>query len=318
MQAPANMRITDTPMSQQQIYEWMLQMRHSAYTPGSSFQVCSVVRVEDNQGRQHYFAGVNTESAEERLSIHGEEGAISAAFTAFGPVEISEIWTLGASQGLEPQSQDAQVEIPCYCCGKCCQQLTIMPPQAAVHNFALNGEVETMTASQQLAKEFGYRNFKPSVLQDLVKPPSLKADDLAAKLVRPAKAMTPEKIQQWMQELQSVNYNRPTNHVSIIQRGDKLYAGVEIQDAAYIGISATQAAVTISQADAPQAQISRLWTNHPLFGGEKQFLAEHRAQNLQIEQLNATQEWEKQSRLAEEVKALPTYGGQKGVAVPPR
>lgn len=309
MELPKNVKISDRLLTNEEVHAWMSEVRKTAHAPSSDYLVCGVVRAQADDGTNYYFAGVNAENHSERLSMHGEEAALSAAFTALGPVEISEVWTLGAPKDTEPDSNDPLAATFCECCGKCRQQLTVAPNDTPVHNFTLNGEVKSTTVGNQLPDSFGYRNFLPDAVKKMAKPEKLSQEQIQARLIRPAKGVTLEIIEEWLEQLQAANFNREANKAMIIQRGDMLYAGVEVQDAAYIGISPAQTTVAGSQVSLGKDKISKVWANYTLSGDEWQVLAEHSNPKIQVMEFDG-KEWANSQVASLAIPKLPSYAAQ--------
>jgi cytidine deaminase len=143
-------------LDEKTIMPWLRDVRMKAYAPSSGYRVGAILIVKTLSGFLG-FAGVNVESVEHRLSVHGEEGALSALITTLGPdVAIESAWVIGGVDEHGPES-----DLVAHCCGNCRQQLAgvARTPDIRVHNCALSGRVVDTALNNLLPDSFSFDNF---------------------------------------------------------------------------------------------------------------------------------------------------------------
>ena len=87
-------RETKEPLNNEEILQWLRQMRNYSHCPISNFAVSCVLKAKLGE-KTYYFAGGNVENQEHELSICAEASAISAMTTALGKhAEIVELWVM--------------------------------------------------------------------------------------------------------------------------------------------------------------------------------------------------------------------------------
>lgn len=158
-------RKSATPLTQQDITQWLREMRGNPYVTASGFDVTAVFRAKVGDDDTYYFAGVNVENPHHRLSTHGEEGCISAIATALGKnAEIVEGWVMGAPTNLKAGDDHALANNCVSCCGKCRQQIaSLANPAVQIHSVSLNGAIKTTTVGDFLPDAFTYKQFMTEV-----------------------------------------------------------------------------------------------------------------------------------------------------------
>lgn len=257
-------RKTDKQLTQEEITQWLRELRGSPYNPGSSFDVTSVFRVKYNNEDTYYFAGVNVENVDHRLSTHGEEGAIAAMATALGKdAHIVEGWVMGAPKNLKHGDQDALADNKVSCCGKCRQQIAeFADPDVVLHSISLNGDHEEATIDTLLPKQFNFKQFAPELLQPTPKELNvLSCSEIENRLTRKGAVLSNEEIYAWLQSLESIDYATQTGQAVILKLQDNQYvAGVKIENAAYVSIDPIQCAIAIANVAIEKPCVQEVWT----------------------------------------------------------
>ncbi|MBU6475364.1 MAG: hypothetical protein KGQ70_05315, partial [Alphaproteobacteria bacterium] len=246
--APDNFR--KGRLSQAEMHQWLLDLRDNPHVPESGFCVSSVFRARAGDADDYYFAGVNVENMDHRLSTHGEEGAISGIVTALGKkAEIVEGWVMGAPKGVKAGDKTSAAEAFASCCGKCRQQVAgLAREKAEIHYVSVNGAVETTTVGKFLPELFTFRQFIPGFAKDQNggKAPSSAA--VQRKLLRKG-PLTEREIESWLKSLQSVDYATRISQSVVLKLDNGYYAaGTRVEEAAFVDINAAQAAVAIATA----------------------------------------------------------------------
>ena len=137
-------RKSHTPLTQEDITQWLREMRDTPYVAASGFAVTCVFRAKIGDDDSYYFTGVNVENPDHRLATHGEEGGIAAIATALGKkAEIVEGWVMGAPKDLKVGDDSFLANNCVSCCGKCRQQIAgLAAPSVAIHSISLNGAIK--------------------------------------------------------------------------------------------------------------------------------------------------------------------------------
>jgi cytidine deaminase len=232
------------------IHKWLMELRAHAHIPESGFAVSAVFRTPED----YYFAGVNVENPDHRLATHGEEGAIAAMVTALGKqATIAEGWVMGAGPGTPEDF------LP-HCCGKCRQQIAAFAaPEAAIHSFSLKGAVETTTVGAFLPNAFTFRDY----IRGFAPAPKTAAApaDIEGRLLRKG-ALAEEEVGAWLKELEPIDYASKTRQAVVLQLDNgSCVAGVRIEDAAFLDISAAQAALAIAAAACGSFKVEKAWAH---------------------------------------------------------
>lgn len=235
-------------LDEKTILPWLRDVRTKAYAPSSGYRVGAILIVKTSSGFLG-FAGVNVESIEHRLSIHGEEGALSALITTLGPdVAIESAWVIGGVDHDGPES-----DIVAHCCGNCRQQLAGIArvPDIRVRNCALSGRVVDTALNDLLPDSFSFDNFnaESSALRSRAIA-TITPDQDVASLTRRAVRQDPHDIpalRAWAADLNSLNYASHTSQTVILALDNGAYvAGVKVENAVFTGLSAMQAALAIA------------------------------------------------------------------------
>lgn len=257
-------RKSEIPLTQEEIAQWLRELRGNPFNPSSGFDVTAVFRVKFNGDASYYFAGVNMENKHHRLSTHGEEGCIAAMATAFGKgAEIAEGWIMGAPKDLKQGSNHFLADNKVSCCGKCRQQIVgFADPSVVIHSISLNGGHKQTTVREFLPDEFSFRQFAP----ELLTPPAIKKAtpsiaEIENKLVRRGRELSETEILQWLQKLESIDYATQTGQAVVLKlAGNNYVAGVNIEDAAYVSIDPVSSAIAIASAEFGQFVVEEAWT----------------------------------------------------------
>lgn len=232
-----------------------MELRANAYIPESGFAVAAVFRARAAGEEDYYFAGVNVENADHRLSTHGEEGAIAALVTALGPsAEIAEGWVLGAVR------ENPSPEALASCCGKCRQQIAgLAPPAVKIHYLSPGGVARaTTTVGDFLPGLFSFRDYIAGFAQrpSAAVPPTAA---VAERLIRKA-PLGADDIKSWLGSLESVDHASHVPQVAVLRLANGYYvAGVKVEEAAFNDISAMQAALAIASAAFGPIRAEEVW-----------------------------------------------------------
>jgi cytidine deaminase len=254
---------SDTLLTQAQITEWLKALRGKPYNPSSEFDVTAIFRVTSGSQDMYYFAGVNVENSDLRLSSHAEEGCIAAIATALGKkAQIVEGWVMGAPKKLQSGDNDPLTDCQVSCCGKCRQQIAnLAEPSTPIHSVSLNGHVSYTTVAEFLPDAFTFRQFAPELLNNTFSfEEALSVQQISDKLVRSGNELTEAEIFAWLQSLESIDYATQTSQAVVVKLSDYHYvAGVSVEEAAYVSISAMQSAMAIAHAHWGKAVIEEVW-----------------------------------------------------------
>ncbi len=244
-----------------EIYRWLCALRSRSYVPESGYAVAAVFRVKSAGADDCYFAGVNVENVDHRLSTHGEEGAISAIVTALGKnAKIAEGWVMGAPRHVRAGDNGIEADHFASCCGKCRQQIAGMSsPRAKIHYMSLNGAVETTTVGKFLPEPFVFDAFISGLAGSLVKDKGISLAAGRKKLLRKGPC-TDKQISGWLKSLESVDYATHISQSVVLKLDNGHYvAGTRVEDVAFIDISSAQAAVAVAAAAFGAFKIEGAW-----------------------------------------------------------
>ncbi len=255
---------SEIPLTQEEIAQWLRELRGNPFNPSSGFDVTTVFRVKFNGDASYYFAGVNMENKHHRLSTHGEEGCIAAMATAFGKgAEIVEGWVMGAPKELKQGDTHFLADNKVSCCGKCRQQIVgFADPSVVMHSISLNGGHKQTTVGEFLPDEFSFRQFAPELLTPSpIQKATPSIAEIENKLVRRGKELSEAEILQWLQKLESIDYATQTGQAVVLKLSNNTYvAGVNIEDAAYVSIDPVSSAVAIASAEFGNFVVEQAWT----------------------------------------------------------
>jgi cytidine deaminase len=253
-------------LSPQDIYDWLIALRGHPRVPVSGFDVTAVFRARHGERTDYYFAGVNSENNDHRLSTHGEEGCIASMVTALGKQgEFVEGWCMGAPTHLEKDTEDELGNITGACCGKCRQQLAnIARPDMPIHMLSLNGKTRTDRLDKILPNAFTFREFAPELADALQNRCSahdnLNAHDIAHNIMRFAPISEDEAFE-WLSSLESFDFTSKVSQ-SVLLTLDNCYvvAGTKVEEAAFVGMSAVQSALANAVAEFGTVNITNVAT----------------------------------------------------------
>lgn len=266
-----NMRIfrkSETPLSQEEITEWLRSLRGTPFVPASGFDVTAVFRARIGDDDTYYYAGVNVENPHHRDSTHGEEGVIAAIATSLGKnAEIVEGWVMGAPAYLQEGDDSPLANSPVSCCGKCRQQIAgLAAPDTVIHSIALNGQHEETTVAEFLPNAFTFQQFDPDLIaahtpeaRRAVAAPS--EEEAQRRLIRHDGELSQKDILDWLQELESVDFASKTSQAVIVRLTNGAYvAGVKVEEAAFVSMDAVQSAMAIAIAEFGNEPVCEVWS----------------------------------------------------------
>lgn len=237
-------------LSEADIKDWLVALRGNPYVPESGFDVTAVFRARIGGTDDYYFAGVNVENIDHRLSTHGEEGAISAMVTALGPsAEIVEGWVMGAPRALKAGDDAPLAKLLASCCGKCRQQIAgFAGADVKIHSLSLAGTSKTTTVGAFLPDPFTFRDFMPegTARNGAGKTPSLEE---AEKRILRKGPLSDAEVVAWLRELSSLDTASGISQSVVVKLGNGFcVAGVKIEEAAFVSINAVQGALASANA----------------------------------------------------------------------
>lgn len=242
-------------LSTTQITEWLREMRANAYVPESGYAVAAVFRARAGRVEDYYFAGVNVENAEHRLSTHGEEGAIAAMVTGLGKrAEIVEGWVMGAPKEA-PLSHNSSGS----CCGKCRQQIAgFADAKVKIHSVSLKGKISSTTVGAFLPDVFTFREYITDI-HAAKKSAAPSEEDVKNRLMRKSK-LSEQGIFTWLKHIESVDYASKVPQALVLQLDNGAYvAGAKIEEAAFNGMSAVQAALATAVSEFGMHKVTGVW-----------------------------------------------------------
>lgn len=235
-----------------EMQDWLRRLRLKAYTPGSGYKVADVLAMRTESGLLA-FGGVNVECLDHRQSVHSEESAIAFMVTALGKkAAIHEGWVMGAPGNLTAPCADALADLVCRPCGNCRQQIAGLAADdgAVIHCQSLNGQDSPRSIGALLPDAFSFADFDPeaSRARAAVRG-ALAPEDLGAVMERVIRhgPLSREDIGAWLGTLESIDYASRIAQAAVIGLENGFYvAGVKVENAAYTGLSAMQAALGIA------------------------------------------------------------------------
>ena len=258
-------RQADRPLSDAAIGDWLRDLRGHPHCTESGFAVTAVFRARLGAGDTFYFAGVNVENPDHRVSTHGEEGALAAMVVALGKAaEIVEGWVMGAPKDLKKGTADPLGDVAVSCCGKCRQQIANFAAEdVVIHSLALNGAASATTMGACLPDQFTFRQFRPEAAerQATDAPPPIAAA-VEQRLIRAGAALSPADIFDWLRTLESANAATGTSDAVVLRLADGAHvAGVKIEEAAFLDVNAIQAAAAIANAEFGHIKVTEAWSH---------------------------------------------------------
>jgi len=313
------------PLTQEQIADWLRELRGSPYVAASGFDVTSVFRAKIGDDDTYYFAGVNVENPDHRLSTHGEEGSISAMATALGKkAEIVEGWVMGAPKALNKGDTHPLADNCVSCCGKCRQQIaSLADPAVKIHSISLNGTHKETTVGEFLPDAFTFRQFAPELASrgDAAKFSMPSVQEVESRLIRTG-TLSEDEIKAWLRELESVDFASKTSQTVIVKLANGAYvAGVKVEEAAFVSIDPMQAVMAIANAEFGEQKVLEVYTfgkgcdeakvqpeaYTPLSGSAVQVLTQFAAHSdIPIHMVNGKNE-SKTIKLSDTARYIPTF-----------
>lgn len=253
-------------LTQDEIHDWLVSLRGNPYVPGSGFDVTSVMKAKIG-GESFYFAGVNAENIDQRLSTHGEEGAIAAMVTALGKyAEITEGWVLAAPRGMKPESDDPLADGACPCCGNCRQRIAgFADADVEIHSLSLSKKnSNSLSVKELLPLSFSFRDFAPELIAGDQRVKTLLVPDIKTfeqNLVRQGKDLSVKDMFNWLSSLEGADFASKISHSVVVRLDNGAYvAGVNVEDAAYTGTNAVQSAMAIATAEFGSCAVTDVWS----------------------------------------------------------
>ncbi len=234
---------TAETLSPSALTAWLRDLRKHAYARQSHFLVAAVFRARTPAGIVHV-GGANVENPDLTLGTCGEESAMAALVTAYGPeVEILEGWVMGAP------ADATTSQIPCTPCGECRQRLAhFAGADAPIHAITLDGATaSTATVGALLPNAFSFRNLEEGTAKTRAADILHKHSPEAASglLARHGTLLDTAALLGWLRQLQS-DARATKRHQAVILRSNRgaYVAGTRIENAAYpSSTEAAQAAV---------------------------------------------------------------------------
>jgi cytidine deaminase len=224
------------------IAEWLIELRANAYVPESGFAVTVALRARAGGEEDYYFAGVNVENIDHRLSTHAEEACIAAMVTSLGKqAEIAEVWVMGAT-----------------CCGKCRQQIAgFAGENVKIHYMALKGGGTSTTVGAFLPEAFTLREF--SAEKKSAGSGMLSAAAIENRLFRKA-PLTEQQIAAWLREIDSIDYFSKISQAVVLKLDNGAYAaGAKVEDAAFLSMNAVQSALASAVTNFGACAVQETW-----------------------------------------------------------
>lgn len=244
---------------------WLLRLRSRAYAPGSHYNVADILGMRCAKGML-YFAGVNVECLDHRQTVHSEECAIAFMVTAMGKrAAIHEAWVLGAPASLSGPGDHPMADLDGQPCGNCRQQILGLAAddQIPVHCLSLNGRDTVKTIGYLLPDAFQFDDFNPEAAAERQAARGFLAPDNPEDLMRRVlrRGSLPQaEIHDWISQLESVDYASRIGQAVIIKLDNGFYvAGVKVENAAYTGLNAMQAALGIATVNFGKVSVEEIY-----------------------------------------------------------
>ena len=291
-------------LSEEAIYQWLMDLRGRPFVDQSNFDVTSVFKVQTESGQIFFVGGVNVENTELTVGTCGEEGAIAAAVGAHGQkIELIEGWVMGA-----PRGATEGANMPCTPCGECRQRIAqYTAPEAPIHMIGLDGTLlDTKTRDELLPYAFSFRDLEHNG-QAAAAPQLAHVGNPTHRLMRePGRELSEKEIFTWLNGLQpDVRVSEFAEAVVLKLENGAYVAGVKVENAAYpSSTSAMQAAAAVMNAGfGPGHQVTEVWsygrynapdkaaamegTHHPLSGTALQVLKQFASENVEVHMFNS-------------------------------
>lgn len=248
------------------LQDWVRSLRARAYAPGSHYKVADLLGMKSARGMV-YFGGVNVECLDHRQSVHSEECAIGFMVTALGKkAAIHEAWVIGAPESLTGPCDHPLAAIGGQPCGNCRQQIfgLAADENIPIHCLSLNGHDTIRTIGYLLPDAFQFEDFDNAAAEERSAARGhLAPDDIDTLLERVMRKgpLTRQQIFSWLDTLESIDYASRIGQAVIIGLDNGHYvAGVKVENAAYTGLSAMQAALGIATVNFGKSTVREIYT----------------------------------------------------------
>ena len=248
------------------IYRWLLDLRKNAYVPGSHFQVADVLGMKTPNGML-YFGGVNVECLDHRQSVHSEECAIGFLVTAMGKkASVHEAWVMGAPDFIEGPANHPMADKDAQPCGNCRQQILGLSENEniPVHCLSINGHEQIHSIGYLLPEAFQFEDFDEDAANERNAARGYLAPDDPSTIIDRVIRRGPlscDEIFTWLNMLESVDYASRIGQSAVIALDNGFYvAGVKVENAAYTGLSAMQAALGIATVNFGKVRVQEIYT----------------------------------------------------------
>ena len=248
-------------LSDAEIHQWLLDLRDNPHIPESGFAVSAVFRARCGGDDDYYFAGVNVENMDHRLSTHGEEGSIAGIVTGLGKqAEIVEGWVMGAPANVGAGDKGPAAKSLASCCGKCRQQIAgLAAADAQIHSVSVSGKTSTTAVGAFLPDLFTFRQYILDLATDQRTGKAPAAAAVKKKLVRKG-PLTRKEIEGWLKSLESVDYASKVSQSIILKLDNGFYAaGTRVEEAAFVDINAAQAAIAVATSAFGTCTVESAW-----------------------------------------------------------
>lgn len=230
--------------------DWLLRLRLRAYALGSNYKVAYLLGMRCAGGGVLYFGGVNVECLDHRQTVHSEECAIGFIVTAMGKrATIHEGWGMGAPGALTGRCDHPMADLAGQPCGNCRQQIMGLAESddVQIHSLSLNGHDNVKTINYLLPDAFQFEDYDDGAATERKAARGALAPidptDILARVIRPGD-LSEAQIFAWLDSLESIDYASHIGQSVVLRLDNGFYvAGVKVENAAYTGINAMQAAL---------------------------------------------------------------------------
>lgn len=249
-----------------EMHAWLRRLRLRAYAPGSHYKVADALGMRCADGGMLWFGGVNVECLDLRQTVHSEECAIAFMVTALGKAAaIHEGWVLGAPEHLTGPCDHPLADRDGQPCGNCRQQIIGLAASndIPIHCLSLNGRDVVKTIGQLLPDDFQFEDFNPDAAASRNAARGTTAprdpDAIIDRVLRRG-PLTRDQVFTWLDQLESVDYASLVGQSVILGLDNGFYvAGVKVENAAYTGLNAMQAALGIATANFGKVRVNEIY-----------------------------------------------------------
>lgn len=243
-------------LSKTEITQWLTELRENSCAPASGFAVTAVFRAGTAEEDDYYFAGVNVENIDHRLTIHAEEGCIAAMVTGLGcRARIVEGWVMGGPKGA--RTSDTLVG----CCGKCRQQIAGFAGEGVkIHSLSLNGATASTTVGAFLPDPFTFLQYMPEGFDATKINAAAPSRDAVKKRLTRQGPLSEQEIVVWLKDIESIDYVSKVSQSIVLQLDNGVcVAGSKIEEAAFVSLNAAQSAVAIVVSAFGARKVQKAW-----------------------------------------------------------